>query len=161
MQAEIRMNDRVTVRRAIEDDIPSIAFRARKADEDEVYAMNKMTVMEALVFGFNCSDVCFTACLDGEPSLMFGVGVTSAITQQATIWMLGTSDIDKHPILFWKGSVAWIRDLRRKYPLLRNYVDDRHEMSKRWLERLGFHIGPAVRMGYEGRPFRMFEMRTA
>lgn len=159
MADKIQVNERVYVRVAQLDDIPEIAIRGRKPDEDEVWALNKMTLAEAMLFGFHASDICITACLDDRPALMFGCGQTSVLTGVACPWMLGTNDIDKHPKLFWKCSVDWTRDLSARYEILRNFVDERNEKSMRWLSRLGFLIGPPVRMGYEGRPFRMFEMR--
>jgi len=158
---EIRFNDRVSVRRAVLDDIVEIALDAREADEREVYAWGRHSIQEALLTGFRNSDVCLTATLDGHAEVMFGVGCTSVLTGQATPWMLGTNQIDRHHRMFWQCSVQWVNALRLRYPFLKNHVDDRHEKSKRWLTRLGFSIGEPVILGYQRLPFRPFTMRGA
>lgn len=158
--AEFRVSDRVAFRKADWDDVLPIAMNARQADTDEVYAWSRQSIVDALAFGLQFSDVCVTATLDGNPEVMFGVGTTSLLGGVASPWMLGTNKIDENRKVFWRGSVLWIESLRQRYQILQNHVDDRHEQSKRWLTRLGFKLGEPKRMGYQGLPFRPFEMRS-
>lgn len=159
MGNSIKFGERVHIIRALPEHIEEIDARARQADRDEVYAAARHTIAGALAFSMKASEFCLTATLDGRPEAMFGVGSINAISGAACPWLLGTDAIDHNRKIFWQASCWWIAELRHRYSILSNVVDDRHEKSKRWLKRLGFTLGEPVNMGYEGRPFRPFEMR--
>lgn len=159
MANSIKFGERVRIIRATSDHIQTIHDRARDADRAEVYAAARHTIAGALEFSMKASEFCLTATLDGQPEAMFGIGTVNALTGHACPWLLGTDAIDKNQKTFWQASCWWIAELRGRYSLLSNVVDDRHEKSKRWLTRLGFVLGEPINMGYEGRPFRPFEMR--
>ncbi|MEH3125567.1 hypothetical protein [Agrobacterium cavarae] len=137
-----------------------IAPRMREADKDEVFAAVGRGPASALLHSLRCSDLAYTVEYDGRPELMFGCGTTNMIANVGAPWALGTDAIDDHPTHFLRGSLFWVREVRKRYASLLNVVDDRNEASKRWLEWLGFTLSEPQPYGYEQRPFRIFEMKA-
>lgn len=159
--AEIRISDRMAVRRSVEDDIVEIAPRMRRQDVEELWASSRHTPVEALVSALLSSDYTFTGVIDGRPEMMFGLSVISHVTGHGSPWLLGTDEILNHRRDFMRASAQWRDMFLDRTPILTNCVDDRNELSKRWLRWLGFELTDPVPMGYDGVKFRMFSYRRA
>lgn len=138
--------------------VRTIARRMRKADRDEVKAASGKSPFEALAYSLRKSSAAWTAMVDGRPEVMFGVGDINILTGVGAPWLLGTDAVEKHYVAFLRHSVSWRDQLLRRYPVLRNFVDDRNRVAIRWLRWLGFTLSDPVQM--RGRAFRMFELRT-
>jgi len=98
--------------------------------------------------------------MNGRPELMFGVGDINVLTRVGAPWLLGTDAVVEHYVGFLRGSRDWQRQLSTRYRVLMNAVDDRNEVSKRWLLWLGFTLGEPIPLGVEGRMFRVFRMEA-
>lgn len=90
---------------------------------------------------------------------MFGVGDINILTGTGCPWLLGTDAVADHYRLFLRQSLRWKEQLLGSYEVLRNAVDDRNEVSKRWLQWMGFALYEPMPLGINGEPFRLFEMR--
>ena len=139
--------------------VRSIARRMRQADRDEVAAASGKTPGEALMFSLRKSSLAWTAIVDGRPEVMFGVGDLNILAGIGAPWLLGTDAVERHYRQFLRRSVGWRGQLLARYPVLRNFVDDRNTVSKRWLEWLGFKLSDPVIFG--GHTFRSFELRSS
>ncbi|WP_313609244.1 hypothetical protein [Rhizobium sp.] len=137
-----------------------IAPRMREADKEEVFAAVGRGPASALLHSLRRSDFAYTVEFDGIPETMFGCGTTNIIANVGAPWLLGTHAIEAHYRHFLRGSLYWVREMRQRYKLLQNVVDDRNEVSKRWLEWMGFTLSEPHPFGYEQRPFRIFEMKA-
>lgn len=158
----MRADDRMMFQEGAWDhEIEWVAERMRQADIDEVKAASGRDPLHALRFCVANSTWCVTAKVDWEPVAIFGVATVSEIGGVGSPWMLGTDVIERHQVRALRHNLEWIDRLRSGYHVLRNAVDDRNEMSKRWLKWLGFELGEPINLGYENRPFRIFEMRGA
>lgn len=142
-----------------EDHISSIAARMRPADVEELRVSTGRAPDEALRYSIGRSDMAFTVMFDGVPETIFGCGPSSYLSREGCPWLLGTDALERNYRHFLRGSIFWVRKMREEYTMLRNAVDDRNEISKRWLSWLGFELGDTVPMGYERMPFRIFEMK--
>ncbi|WP_453966542.1 hypothetical protein [Bradyrhizobium elkanii] len=131
----------------------------RKADRDEVAAASGKTPADALRFSLGKSSAAWTAFIDGRPELMFGVADLNILAGIGAPWLLGTEAVERHYVAFLRGSVGWRDQLLQRYPVLRNFVDDRNTVSKRWLAWLGFRLLDPVMFG--GHAFRLFELRSS
>lgn len=131
----------------------------RQADRDEVAAASGKTPAEALVYSLRKSSVAYTALVNGVPEVMFGVGDINILAGVGAPWLLGTEAVERHYVAFLRGSVKWRNQLLRRYPVMRNFVDDRNKAAKRWLKWLGFTFSDPVEMN--GHAFRLFELRSA
>jgi len=139
--------------------IRTIARRMRQADVDEVFATSGRKPASAMVFSLRKSSHAWTAVINGRPELMFGVGDLNILAGVGAPWLLGTDAVEQHYILFLRNSVDFRDQLLRRYPVMRNFVDDRNKVSKRWLTWLGATISDPIELN--GHAFRMFELRSA
>lgn len=144
---------------AVDDHIATIAERMRQADRDEVMASGGKAPAEALSGSLAKSSQAWTALVNGRPEVMFGVGDLNILTRTGCPWLLGTDAVGEHYRLFLRQSVMWREQLLGRYEVLRNAVDDRNEVSKRWLRWMGFTLYEPMPLGVNGEPFRLFEMR--
>lgn len=136
-----------------------IAPRMRFDDIREVQAASGRSPLSALLYSIERSDFAYTVEFEGTPETMFGCGTADVMSRIGAPWLLGSNAIERHYRHFLRGSRFWIGRMKGEYALLRNTVDDRNVVSKRWLEWLGFEVGEAVPRGYERIPFRTFEMK--
>lgn len=139
--------------------IASIAERMRAADVDEVMAASGRTPHEALEISLRKSAIAWTALIDGRPEIMFGAGDLNVLTLTAAPWLLGTDAVAQNYRAFLRGSLDWRDQLLGRYAVLRNVVDDRNEISKRWLRWMGFELSEPAALGVNGEMFRLFELR--
>jgi hypothetical protein len=139
--------------------IATIAERMRPADRLEVLAASRFTPAEALEKSLQKSSRAWTALVDGNPEVMFGVGDLNVLTMTGAPWLLGTDAVERHFRVFLRQSLDWREQLLQRYAVLRNVVDDRNEVSKRWLQWMGFELSSPAALGVNGEMFRLFEMR--
>lgn len=137
-----------------------IAPRMRLADIEEVKAASGRTAIGALLYSLGRSDFAYTVEFNGRPETMFGCGTVDILGNVGAPWLLGTNALESHYRHFLRGSRFWVSRMMGQYAMLRNIVDDRNAVSKRWLEWLGFTLSEPVPMGYEQLPFRIFEMKA-
>ncbi|WP_112953551.1 hypothetical protein [uncultured Agrobacterium sp.] len=150
----------VRVIEANRDHVDVIAPRMREADREEVFAAVGRGPASALLHSLERSDFAHTVLFDDVPELMFGCGTTNILTRTGAPWLLGTDALERHARDFLRGSLHWVAEMRQRYTLLQNVVDDRNVVSKRWLQWLGFTLSDPQPFGYEQRPFRIFEMKA-
>ncbi|MFZ5692456.1 MAG: hypothetical protein ACOY5F_14500 [Pseudomonadota bacterium] len=131
----------------------------RQADRDEIAAGSGKSPREALAFSLRKSAQAWTAIIDGRPEVMFGVADLNILAGVGAPWLLGTDAIDLHFRQFLRRSVSWRDQLLGRYPVLRNFVDDRNVVSIRWLRWLGFKFSDPIM--FRGHPFRAFELRSS
>jgi hypothetical protein len=136
-----------------------IAPRMRVSDVEEVFAATGRGRLSALLYSLERSDFSYTIEFDGRPETMFGCGTSNLIGKVGAPWLLGTSALEHHRRHFLGGSRFWIEKMKDEYAVLRNIVDDRNTVSKRWLQWLGFTLSEPQATGYEQLPFRIFEMK--
>lgn len=137
-------------------DAVHIAERMREADRREVMASHGLSPLAAACSSVQASLDPMAALVDGEVMAIFGVAENGNV---ATPWLLGADGVEQYHFAFLRLSRGWIKDMRSRYALMRNWVDARNEVSIRWLRWLGFEIQKPEPYGIEGRPFHPFEMR--
>lgn len=153
--------------------------RLRQADIDEIWAMEGMEPKLAVAYSIACADPGWAAELDGRTEAVFGIGPAQAVASSdardtsasmrvgpvgetldggriGRPWLVGSDEIEKHPITFYRMSRGIIGEMKTRYAMLENWVDARNKLSIRWLEWGGFHIEPAENTGYENIPFHRF-----
>jgi hypothetical protein len=76
----------------------------------------------------------------GKPAAMFGVTTGGS---DATVWLLGTDEITRFPMIFLRQSRAWIEHLvvpvrNSGFRGIGNWVDMRNTKHVNWLMWVGF-----------------------
>ncbi len=82
--------------------------------------------------------------IDNQIAVMWGTIYTQLLDNRVYIWMLGTTLIDKHRMLFLRYSRDVIRMLREKYTTIYGEIEIDYYHSIKWLVWLGakiFHNG--------------------
>lgn len=97
-------------------------------------------------------------CKDGTLVCIFGAAPLTLTSDTASIWLLGTTAMSRHPREVLEATRSFIVLLSERYSLLVNYVDARNRPSIRWLRSVGFNIEPARPFGVAGQPFHRFHM---
>lgn len=141
------------------DHIADIAARMRPADMAEVMASSGKSPADALAFSLSRSSVAWVGLIDGRAEVMFGAADLNVLTSTGAPWLLGTDAVERNYRLFLRLSLRWREQLSQRYLVLRNFVDDRNEVSKRWLSWMGFTLFDPIPVGINGEMFRMFELR--
>jgi hypothetical protein len=149
---------RIEIVKATLEHVPGIAVNMRPADVAEVHALGK-TPERTLANGIRHSDFAWYCAVDGKPACIGGVATVSVLGGVGMPWLLGTDVVEKNPRALMTKSAIYLRMMRANYTLLRNYVDARNRVAIRWLERVGFEIGPPEPRGPYSMPFQKFEMK--
>lgn len=127
----------ISIRRATEDDCHRIAPLLRADDVRELEASGSEP-LKALLSGLKLSyEPLVGEDEHGKPLGMFGL-CPSPDPLVGIIWLLGTDEIEKHPIAFLRRSREWLQDFHRKHPVLMNCVDERNRLHMKWLRWNGF-----------------------
>ncbi len=149
----------IEIRPATLDDAAALVMRA--ADRAEVEALAGRDPQEVLAESVERSSMAWAGCADGKLVCLFGVVPASLAGVTGVPWLLGSDDVCAYSRAFLRRNRAYVRGMLAEYPILRNVVDARNEVSIRWLKWLGFRFGTARPMGFENLPFIPFEMRAA
>lgn len=131
----------------------------RDDDIQEIRALRGDNIQRALALTLNVTEKPMMGLVGGEPICIFGISSRSRLSGVGHPWLVGTPAIDNTPVLFLRRSREVFEDIAMGYRYLYNYVDTRNTHSIRWLEWLGFQIGPAESIGRAGELFHRFEMR--
>lgn len=89
------------------------------------------------------SVVSYSGLIDGQVAAVCGARTDGLLAAEAYVWMTCTDLVEQHPL-------AFLRHTRRVIAMLHQYFDSIHglvfadfELSVKWLEWLGFEVGPA------------------
>lgn len=134
-----------------------MAPHLRSADRAEVLALTGLDPAAALEQARAASIEAWTGFVDGVPAAMWGLSVLSIAGGEAQPWCLTTALVERVPKQFLRLSRAWVERIAADYAVLRNAVDPRYAKSVRWLEWLGFTLGPVLPIGAGGARVRRFE----
>jgi hypothetical protein len=144
---------------ALPEHIPPIAENMRRADIDEIWAAAQVGPEEALGMAMDegREGIIWTIMTDTGPVGMGGVRKIQS--KVGVVWLLGTDWMTEHPVTLMKLAKTHLEFLRERYYILFNFVDDRNEAAKRWLDVMGFTMGPAAPKGPFNLLFRHFWIR--
>ena len=141
----------IEIRKATVDDARYIGAHLREDDRREIEALG-LRPAGAVELSFHESDEAYTGVVGGEPAMIFGVGATM-LSDEASIWALGTDLCDKVPIAMVRIGRRVVQSFLEDYPVLTNYCDSRYKKTIKWLKLLGFQVGEPEPYGEKGALF--------
>lgn len=109
----------------------------RLQDLDEIHAGTDLSPELAVSYSIAHSERGFAAFIDGKICAVFGVN-------NGVIWLVGTDEITKHPVTFYRVSKKIFPQLSHGYPVLHNYVHVTNTLSLRWLRWMGFCVDEPI-----------------
>lgn len=139
--------------------VAHVVEAARREDVDELFAASLMTPAQVAELGADRGEA-WVGVAEGEPVCVFGVARPSLLSTDGWPWMVGTDRLSFRGRAFLEGSREVVQEMHRRFPVLRNFVDQRNSRAIRWLKWLGFTIMEAEPHGPLGLPFHPFEMRS-
>lgn len=126
----------------------------RAGDRIEVTCLGA-TPAEALRASLAGSIFARTAILDGRIAAMWGVG-GSPLGGVGEPWLLTTPEVERVPVKMVRTARAEVGAMLGLFPELVNYVHAEYRQACRFLEVVGFRLGPAFPfMGSRWHEFRM------
>jgi hypothetical protein len=130
-----------------------MASRLRAIDVIEC-AVAGHTPKQALRAGLKSSMVAYTAKVDGRAEAMFGVSAVSTLDGIGCPWLLLTDEGGRHGRALVALGRRYVAEMQGMFRELSNCVHVDNHTAIRWLEHLGFTIGPvSVINGHRMRPF--------
>ena len=138
--------------------VEELAANMCQRDIDECWAASHNTPFEALTQSLAASPNAMMGFYKGRVVCMYGVAEMSILSNVGVPWLLGTDEIEKHSKYFLRQNRHYMKEIKRKYSLLINFVDARNTVAIRWLKWLGFEVFDAQPFGPDDVPFRRFEM---
>ena len=134
-----------------------LGLNMRREDAEEIHASHGLDPMTAAHGSLIYGDT-LTGLVDGEVACLFGCRGLSLMSTVGVPWLLGTPLVEHHARAFCKRNRVMIKIWLQRYETLVNWVDDRNETSKRWLQWLGFTLEDPRPYGLAQLPFRRFTM---
>jgi hypothetical protein len=128
----------------------------RQPDANECWALGRMFPIEALEYSVRVSSPghAWSAMFDDKIAFMTGLHPHPIHDFCGMPWLLSAETVNKYPLTFYKVTRRINDWYRTKYPVLLQLVDARYERSLKWVERLGYTVGPMLPSGITGEPFR-------
>ena len=130
-----------------------LANNIREADRREAWKATGLSSLEVIAESIDISEVSYSIGWGTSPLAFFGS------TAEGCVWMLGSKELGKHRLSFWKFSNSIIRDWKTRYEVMWNFVDVENKDYIKWLERLGFVIREPISYGIGNYLFHPFEWR--
>lgn len=127
----------VTIRGAYFEDAVHIAYNMRADDRAELQASGGDPV-DLLLSGWQSSDWCKAALVDGVPAVIWGVSRCDKET--GSPWLLATDGIKQIKKTFLMSCKPDIERMQKEYKKLFNYVHINNKLAQQWLVWLGFDI---------------------
>jgi hypothetical protein len=127
----------VTIREALFEDAVHIAYNMRDEDRKELQASGGDPV-DLLLDGWEKSDWCKVALVDGLPSVIWGVSPCDEET--GSPWLLATDAIVKIKKTFLMNCRPDVDRMQQQYKRLFNYVHINNKIAQQWLVWLGFDL---------------------
>lgn len=127
-------------------------------DRDECWAAGHKTPLQAITESLAASPNAQVGLCRGRVVCMYGVAEISILSNIGIPWLLGTDEIEKHSKYFLRQNRYYMKQVKKRYAFLFNFVDARNIVAIRWLKWLGFRIHDAQNFGPDDMPFHRFEM---
>lgn len=124
---------------ATEADAHELAPLLRAPDRAEVLAMG-VEPLDGLLASVRGSAEAWTMHADGRIVFMIGVNPLSSIGRVGVPWLLGSDLVPVHRRAFMVETRRLLDVAHGRFPILRNYIHDRHRAALRWMGWLGFTI---------------------
>lgn len=144
--------------------MPATAAHAAKmaAAAKEMWSAEVLSLVDpdgAIHGAVDRADFAWAGEADGEMVALWGVQSESLLSRRGYCWLLTTPAVEDHLFTFVRYSRIELARIEGSYDLLYGFVDAANRKSMRWLEWLGFTLGPLERRD-NGFAFHRFEKRT-
>lgn len=141
--------------------IPLVAIRVRPRDVEELRQGYNQTPTEIMSHALGQSSRAFTLLHGTVPFCMAGVVPVSVLGAAGIVWIVATSEIDKHPLQFARASRRFLPRVLGPYRETRNFMASNDEPALKWAMWIGAKIYEEPPVQSNGRDFLRFSIRRA
>lgn len=139
------------------EDARAVAANIRDADARECDALLALPPSIALPMMIGPGVRTLRSSLEDAIFGMGGVRPVEGVPGLATVWFVGTNEIQNHKREFLLDSRLYVDEVQQDFRVLTNFVDARNTSHIRWLKWLGFKLFNRVeRWGARSLPFYEF-----
>lgn len=124
------------IRRADVMDVARIWPKVR--EQERITAERLSRTPESVLFRAICQDLAFAAEINRELVCLWGIHFDHAIGMLPKVWLVTSDLVERHYITFLREGLRFIAWAQSEYGQLEGMVDIDNEVSRRWLEWLGF-----------------------
>lgn len=146
--------DRVFVRPSQVSDVYRLAANLRENDRIEVAGFG-LDPRAAIRASYRHAILRRTAFVDGEIAAMWGLG-GNMLSDEGAPWLMTAPVCERVPVTFVKVGRYHLAEMLRHRRRLSNLVAASYHQAIRFLEVLGFHLDPPMRLTPDGPPFHRF-----
>jgi hypothetical protein len=129
-----------------------LAARLRPRDLAEVEASG-VDPEEDLLRGVEVSEWARTALVAGRVAAMWGVIRLGLLNPTGCVWFLTSPDVERVPVRLMRQARIEIAEMQAVFPVLATMMHARHDQARRFVERIGFEVLPAVAVPVTGELF--------
>lgn len=147
---------RYLIRESEVSDVYALAANLRLGDRLEIASFGK-DPRSALRLSYRNAILRRTAIVDGEIAAMWGLG-GSMLDEIGYPWLLTARAIERIPVSFLREGRREVARMLRLRRVLKGYVAASYHQACDFLERLGFELGPVVRLPRLNNTFREFTL---
>lgn len=154
--------DDVQVEPATERHAETLAPLLRAEDRAEIWASQRLSGLEGLLFALRRSQIARTGFIHGEISAMWGIIAISLLSGTGQPWLLTSSVVERYPKAFMRECYRQLAEFKLLFPTMMNVMDARYVRAARWAVHTGFDVSSPYLFGPVGRmlPHRLIEMRA-
>lgn len=135
---------RIEIIDADSDHVVAMAPKLRAADVEEIGALTKEPVTVALLESMRGSLRAYTVLVDGDPTILFGVAVHPDDAETGIPWCVATDGMFAVARQFLRFGPPVIDKMTGGFKRLCNVTSPSNVVIHRWLESLGFTLGPLL-----------------
>ncbi len=133
-----------------------IARNMRPSDKREMYYLAAFNPQSAIKATIASAVQSFTAIVDDEPVLMWGVSRRSFLSDVGVPWLLGTPTAEQYQYRFGRRTLDYFKEMTSQFEVLENYALAENKRSLRWLKWTVFDIEEPKPFGIFNVPFVRF-----
>lgn len=117
----------------------------RPRDQEELASGWNQTAWETLSLGLAESSRALTVLYGTRVMCAVGVMPMEMLTGRYALWIVGTREIDQHPLAFARATRKWLPYLIEGCAIVTNRVDRTDERALKWATWLGCEFRPYKR----------------
>jgi hypothetical protein len=150
--------DRASVRAAYPEDIELILELADESDLKTLRDYFEDTPESVLRAEIYSDRTIMAGLIDKRLVCLFGCHSRTLLDDELVVWLLGTEELRKHPVLFMKHCMPILRTMSEGYSKITAMGDSRNKRNMAWLKRIGFHVTGEIKSP-RGLKFPLMELK--
>lgn len=131
----------VAIEPARDEHVHAILPRLRSREQRIIFGIEDPAA--ALIDEVRGSSEAYAVLFDGAVACLWGVHARSILVDAVYVWLLGSRELEEHPVVVGRHSLRMCRFILDQYSTIEGVVALDNATSMRWLEWLGASFEPS------------------